>query len=54
MLYEELSIIHKKIQNIKLKYITLRNINNEIRQNFYYFAVINKNLIKEMHSNEGD
>jgi len=53
-LYEELSIKHEEIQHTKLKYITLRNINNEIRQNFYYFAEINKNLIKEIHSNEGD
>jgi len=37
-LFEETGIKDSNIGNVKLKYITLRMKNNEIRQNYYYFA----------------
>jgi len=44
-LFEETGITENDISDVKLKYITLRNINNEIRQNYYYFASLhNRNI----------
>ncbi len=37
-LFEETGITESDIENMKLRYITLRMKNNEIRQNYYYFA----------------
>ena len=36
-----------------LRYITLRNVKGEIRQNYYYFADLNKDYPKMIQSNEG-
>ncbi|MGG7163526.1 NUDIX domain-containing protein [Clostridium ihumii] len=52
-LLEETGITVNDVEPVKLKYITLRNKNNEIRQNYYYFTtLINKN-IKIDSCNEG-
>ena len=52
-LLEETGITVNDVEPVKLKYITLRNKNNEIRQNYYYFTtLINKN-IKINSCNEG-
>lgn len=53
-LNEELNISLEDIKNLKLRYITLRKIDNEVRQNYYYFAEINEILGKTIESNEGD
>lgn len=45
-LFEETGITENDIGNVKLKYITLRMKNNEIRQNYYYFT--------ELHNAEID
>ena len=37
-LYEETGIKENDIANLRLKYITFRLKNNEIRQNYYFFA----------------
>ena len=37
-LYEETGITENDIEAIRLKYVTLRMKNGEIRQNYYYFA----------------
>ena len=37
-LKEELSINEEQIQNLALRYITLRNTGDEVRQNYYFFA----------------
>jgi 8-oxo-dGTP diphosphatase len=37
-LFEETGIVENDIRAVKLKYITLRMKNNEIRQNYYYFT----------------
>jgi 8-oxo-dGTP diphosphatase len=47
-LYEETGITESDIGDVKLKYITLRQKNNEIRQNYYFFAELNSEVeIKE-------
>lgn len=52
---EETQIKEYDLEDIKLRYITLRNKNNEIRQNYYFFANLkNKNLdITKCNCNEG-
>ncbi len=54
-LSEETQIEELDLKDIKLKYITLRNKNDEIRQNYYFFANLkNKNLdITKYNCNEG-
>lgn len=37
-LLEELSIDESAIKNLSLRYVTLRYANDEIRQNYYFFA----------------
>lgn len=49
---EELGIGEDALQYIKLRYITLRKINGEIRQNYYFFAELAANDV-ELVSNEG-
>ncbi|MEB8265328.1 NUDIX domain-containing protein [Mammaliicoccus sciuri] len=53
-LKEELNISLEDIKNLTLRYITLRKIGNEVRQNYYYFAEINEILEKTIESNEGN
>ena len=50
-LYEEIGITEDELSNLELKYITLRNTNGEIRQNYYFFARIDKDI--SVSSNEG-
>ena len=50
-LYEETGLSESDIRNLSLRYVTLRLKNNEIRQNYYYFA--NFSSEKEIISNEG-
>lgn len=54
-LSEEAQIKESDLEDIKLRYVTLRNKNNEIRQNYYFFANLkNKNLdITKCNCNEG-
>lgn len=52
-LFEETKITENDISDIKLKYITLRNINNEIRQNYYYFASLHNENININECTEG-
>ncbi len=53
-LNEELKIELKDIKNLNLRYITLRKVNNEVRQNYYYFAELNEIFDRDIESNEGD
>lgn len=51
-LYEETGLTEQDIQNLSLRYVTLRLKNHEIHQNYYFFA----DLIdgeKELASDEG-
>ncbi len=53
-LNEEISLNENDIENLKLKYITLRHTEGEIRQNYYFFAQIKSSNKKEITSNEGN
>ena len=50
-LQEELGITAEKLQNLELRYITLRRTQDEIRQNYYFFAELSQEL--SLTSNEG-
>lgn len=52
-LFEETGITEKDIGSVKLKYITLRMKNNEIRQNYYYFAELLNTEIDISKCDEG-
>lgn len=51
-LFEETGLTEEDIIDLKLRYITLRNIKQEIRQIYYYFAEL-KNSNITINSNEG-
>ena len=51
-LYEETGLTESDIDNLTLRYVTLRLKNGEIRQNYYYFANL-KDGDKTVASNEG-
>ena len=50
-LNEELGLTEDDIENLTMRYIGLRNINNEKRQNYYFFADLKE--YREFTSNEG-
>ncbi len=51
---EELSVTEEMISDIKLRYITLRRKNGEIRQNYYFFANLKDEYITGLVSDEGN
>ena len=51
-LKEETHLTKEDISEPKLRYITLKNKNGEIRQNYYFFAKLSNNK-KKIASNEG-
>lgn len=51
-LEEELGLSESDIDNLSLRYVTLRRANGEIRQNYFFFAELN-DVNKELVSNEG-
>lgn len=50
---EELGLTSSDIQNLSLRYVTLRYTDQEIRQNYYFFADLNSNAKMDLHSTEG-
>lgn len=52
-LREELAVTSDMIENLRLRYITLRNTGEEIRQNYYFFADLKAESRLNLHSNEG-
>ena len=52
-LMEELALAENTINHLSLRYITLRYTDNEIRQNYYFFADLTDDTINIPHSNEG-
>ena len=52
-LYEETGLTEQEIDNLSLRYITLRLKNGEIRQNYYFFADL-KDDEKILASDEGN
>lgn len=51
---EELELEPDDIEGLSLRYITLRHINGEIRQNYYFFAHLKDNVDEHLNSNEGE
>lgn len=56
-LKEELGLLEEHLKDMRLRYVTLRRTNGEIRQNYYFFAELNDavdaELEKMLSSNEG-
>ncbi len=50
---EELGLSESDIENLSLRYITLRRTKGEIRQNYFFFADIRSAADKELTSDEG-
>lgn len=52
-LNEELKLSNNDIDNLSLRYVTLRKTKGEIRQNYYFFANLKEHINNDLHSNEG-
>lgn len=52
-LYEETGLTEQDIDNLSLRYVTIRLKNDELRQNYFFFADL-KDEQKEVVSNEGN
>lgn len=52
-LQEELGITKNAIANLRLRYVTLRRSQGEIRQNYNFFADLKDNVDEHLVSNEG-
>lgn len=52
-LNEELGIGPDEIENIQLRYITIKRTSEEIRQNYYFFADLKDGVDENLNSNEG-
>jgi len=50
---EELSLGKDQIKDLQLRYISLRNMNDEIRQNYYFFAELSSEAADSLNSTEG-
>ena len=51
---EELGLSPEDAEGLKLRYIALRNVKGEIRQNYYFFAELKATVDENLHSNEGE
>lgn len=52
-LYEEIGISESDLDGLRLRYIALRQINGEIRQNYYFFADLKPDVNVDLVCNEG-
>lgn len=52
-LNEELNLCENDIDNLSLRYVTLRRTKGEIRQTYYFFANLKEHICDDLHSNEG-
>lgn len=50
---EELAVTEDMIANLTLRYITLRAVDGEVRQNYYFFADLLREPNGGLNSNEG-
>ena len=51
---EELGLFPDHFTNLQLRYVSLRNMDNEIRQNYYFFAELKPSVSMELISTEGN
>lgn len=52
-LEEEIGITEKELRDLEMRYIALRSVNGEIRQNYYFFAKVDNEAQISLNSNEG-
>lgn len=52
-LNEELGLQPEDLDGLAFRYVTLRNTNGEIRQNYYFFAELKDNVNENLTSSEG-
>lgn len=52
-LLEELGIEEGELENLHLRYVTMRRYKGEIRQNYYFFADLKESAGETFSSNEG-
>lgn len=52
-LKEELGLLLEDIEGLQLRYVALRSVKGEIRQNYYFFAELKDSVDENLHSNEG-
>ena len=52
-LKEELGLSPDDVEGLQLRYIAIRNVKGEIRQNYYFFAELKGSMDEDLHSNEG-
>ena len=52
-LKEELNLTEESLTDLKMRYIGLRKVNGEIRQNYYFFANLKPEYYSLLDSNEG-
>jgi len=53
-LQEELGLGSGDIENLSLRYVTLRRTKGELRQNYYFFAELKNGVNEQLVSNEGE
>ena len=53
-LEEEIGITEKELRDLGMRYIALRSVNGEIRQNYYFFARVDNEAQIGLTSNEGE
>ena len=53
-LNEELGLSEDDVEDMKFRYIALRNVIGESRQNYYFFAELKDSVDENLHSNEGE
>ncbi len=51
---EELGLTPNEIEGLVLRYITLRHVEGEVRQNYYFFASLAETCDRPLSSTEGD
>ena len=52
-LFEELAIKEDALENLSLRYVTIRYADSELRQNYYFFADLLDDQIQNPNSTEG-
>lgn len=52
-LYEEMRVPESALDDLQLRYVTLRLKDGEIRQNYYFFADLKSDVEIKLHCDEG-
>ncbi len=50
---EELGLTENSLENLRMRYVTMRFVKGEIRQNYYFFAKLKDEVSENITSNEG-